>query len=128
VTTNRINWFGLLPGQGASNNPENRKFQFLQNFTAKEISWVHWIETATGVNISDDRLTGYFANLSTNKTGILTGIKADSILTSYNFTGSFNPPIVVNKGDYLGIGMGFPSYSSGNAPSGWRAGVIIYGV
>jgi len=125
VTTNRINWFGLIPGQGPSSSPDNRKFQFLRPFMAEEISWSHWIETATGVNVSDDTLTGYFVNISTNQTGILTGIKAAAVGSLYNFTGAFSTPITVNKGDYLGVGLGFPVYST--APQGLRAGVVIFG-
>jgi len=127
VTQNRLSYFGIIPG-GPSITPDNRKFISLENFSAEKISWSHYLDTSTGISLGEERQTGYFINLTTRQTGVLTGIKSDTVGTTvYNFTGDFNTPVHVNKGDSIIFGMGWSTYQVGNVPSGWRAGCIVYG-
>jgi len=127
VTQNRLSYFGIIPG-GPSITPDNRKFISLENFSAEKISWSHYLDSSTGISLGQEKQTGYFINLTTRQTGVLTGIKSDTVgATAYNFTGDFNPPVYVNKGDSIIFGMGWSTYQVGNVPSGWRAGCIVYG-
>jgi len=124
-TNNVISYFNNLPS-GPSINIDNKKFQIGEKCIAKKASWYQYLDTFTG--IPNQNATGYFINVSTESTGVIsTIINANTFGNSgFSYIGPITPNIQVNEADYVVCGLRWGNYTLGFRPSGWRAGVNIY--
>jgi hypothetical protein len=124
-TNNAISYFNNLPS-GPSININNKKFQIGEKCIAKKASWYQYLDTFTG--IPNQNATGYFINVSTESTGVIsTIINANTFGASgFSYIGPITPNVQVNEADYVVCGLRWGNYTLGFRPSGWRAGVNIY--
>jgi len=124
-TNNVISYFNNLPS-GPSINIDYKKFQIGEKCIAKKASWYQYLDTFTG--IPNQNATGYFINVSTESTGVIsTIINANTFGNSgFSYIGPITPNVQVNEADYVVCGLRWGNYTLGFRPSGWRAGVNIY--
>jgi hypothetical protein len=120
-----ISYFNNLPG-GPSTVLANKIFQIGEKCVARKASWHQYLDTFTG--IPNQNATGYFINVTTQSTGVIsTVINANTFGTSgFSYVSQITPNIAVNETDYVVCGLRWGNYTLGFRPSGWRAGVNIY--
>jgi hypothetical protein len=120
-----ISYFNNLPG-GPSSIASNKMFQIGERCVARKASWNQYLDTFTG--IPNQNATGYFINVSTQSTGVIsTIINANTFGNSgFSYIGPITPNVTVNETDYVVCGLKWGNYTVGFRPSGWRAGVNIY--
>ena len=120
-----ISYFNNLPG-GPTTVIDNKKFQIGEKCVARKASWHQYLDTFTG--IPNQNATGYFINVTTQSTGVIsTGINAYTFGTSgFSYVSEITPNIAVNETDYVVCGLKWGNYTVGSRPSGWRAAVNIY--
>ena len=120
-----ISYFNNLPG-GPSTLRSSKIFQIGETCIARKASWNQYLDTFTG--IPNQNATGYFINVSTNRTGIIsTVINATTAgISGFSYFGQIIPNIAVGETDYVVCGLKWGNYTPGFRPSGWRAGVNIY--
>jgi hypothetical protein len=124
-SNDNISYFNNIPG-GPATVIDNKKFQIGEKCVARKASWNHYLDTFTG--IPNQNATGYFINVTTQSTGVIsTGINANTFGTSgFSYVSEITPNIAVNETDYVVCGLKWGNYTLGSRPSGWRVGVNIY--
>jgi hypothetical protein len=124
-TNDTISYFNGIPG-GPSIVIDNKKFQIGEKCIAKKASWHQYLDTFTG--IPNQNATGYFINVTTQSTGIIsTTINATTFGTSgFSYVGQITPNIAVDETDYVVCGLKWGNYTLGSRPSGWRVAANIY--
>ena len=120
-----ISYFNNIPG-GPTTVVANKIFQIGEKCIAKKAAWNQYLDTFTGV--PNQNATGYFINVSTQSTGVIsTVINANTFGTSgFSYVSQITPNIAVNETDYVVCGLKWGNYTVGLRPSGWRAAVNIY--
>jgi len=118
------NFFGNIFDVGTSPTINLRKFIIMENCIARKFSWTNFVGTSgTATQIA----TGYFINVTTRTTGILTtGITNISSNTQQNISGYFSPPMLLKEGDEIVASLHVVSGGTGPITTAVRNNVNIY--
>ena len=117
------NYFGNIFGAGTS-SLASRKFPIMQNCIARKFTWTNFVGTQGSAT---QNATGYFINVTTSTTGILTtAINNNSSSTQQNISGYFSTPMTLREGDEVVASLGIISGGTGPITTAVRNNVNIY--
>jgi hypothetical protein len=117
------NYFGNIFGAGTS-SLVSRKFPIMQNCIARKFTWTNFVGTQ---GTATQNATGYFINVTTSTTGILTtAINNNSSSTQQNISGYFSTPMTLREGDEVVASLGIISGGTGPITTAVRNNVNIY--
>ena len=111
---NNSYFFSNLNGIDASTNKDTRTMTMMQPCQARFAAWSTYTRVAREQDSTTNPSTGYFINNTTNTSGVITNQYRHAVNgTFYSFTGAINPPIDINFGDKVQIGLRVPNYTIG---------------
>ena len=111
---NNTYFFSNLHGLDASITSNQRRMIMMQSCQARYASWNTFTAVAREQDSINNPSTGYFVNNTTNVSGVITNQYRHAVNgTFYSFTGAINPPIDINFGDKVQIGLRVPNYTIG---------------